>query len=187
MKNKRILLLFGLIFAAALSRLLPHPTNFTPIGAMAIFGAAYFSDKKLALILPLIAMFISDLLVNNLIYSAFYGSFMLFTPGFWYIYGSVILMVVIGFFFLKKVSLGRVAGAGLASSVLFFLITNAGVWLGSPAYPQTIEGLMASYAMGLPFFQYTVLGTFFYSAVMFGAFEWAKSRFPELQKERALI
>ena len=117
MNKKRIYLLSGFILIAAISRLFPHPTNFTPIGAMAIFGAAYFSDKKLAFLLPLLAMFVTDLLVNNLIYGAFYDSFMLFTPGFWYIYGSVALMVVVGMITLKKVTVTRVIGGGLISSV----------------------------------------------------------------------
>lgn len=183
MNKKRIYLLSGFILIAAISRLFPHPTNFTPIGAISIFGAAYFSDKKLAFLLPLLAMFVTDLLVNNLIYGAFYDSFMLFTPGFWYIYGSIALMVVVGMITLKKVTVSRVIGSGLISSILFFLITNAGVWLANPAYPQTIEGLMASYTMGIPFFQYSVLGTLFYSAIMFGAFEYAKTKFPDLQKK----
>ncbi|MFN1834685.1 DUF6580 family putative transport protein [Balneola sp. MJW-20] len=183
MNKKRIYLISGFILLAAISRLFPHPTNFTPIGAISIFGAAYFSDKKLAFLLPLFAMFISDLLVNNILFGSFYDGFMLFTPGFWYIYGSIALMVLVGFVFLKKVTVSRVIGGGLVSSVLFFLITNAGVWLGSPLYPQTLEGLMSSYAMGIPFFQYSVLGTLFYSAIMFGAFEYAKNRFPDLQKK----
>lgn len=182
MNKKRFLVLSGFIIIAALSRIIPHPYNFAPIGAMSIFGAAYFTDKKFSFLLPLFAMFISDLLVNNLLYASFYGGFTLFTPGFYWMYGAITLIVVAGIFILKKVNTKTVLAGSLSASIIFFLVTNFGAWLGNPIYPQGIEGLFMSYAAGIPFFHYTVLGDLFYSGVMFGAFEYAKNRTPALQK-----
>jgi hypothetical protein len=182
MNKKRFLVLSGFILVAALSRMIPHPYNFAPMGAMAIFGAAYFSDKRFSFLVPLVAMFISDLLVNNILYSGFYGGFTLFTPGFYWMYGAIALIVVAGLFIMKKVNTSRIIAGSLGASVIFFLITNFGVWVGSPMYPQGLEGLFMSYAAGVPFFHYTVLGDLFYSGVMFGAFEYVKSQKPAFQQ-----
>jgi len=181
MNKKRFIVLSGFIIIAALSRIIPHPYNFAPIGAMSIFGAAYFTDKKFSFLLPLFAMFVSDLLVNNLLYANFYGGFVLFTPGFYWMYGSIALIVVAGIFILKKVNTKTVIAGSLSASIIFFLVTNFGSWLGNPIYPQGLEGLFMSYAAGIPFFHYTVLGDLFYSGVMFGAFEYAKQHTPALQ------
>ena len=182
MNKKRFLVLTGFIVIAALSRMIPHPYNFAPMGAMAIFGAAYFTNKKFSFLVPLVAMFISDLLVNNILYASFYGGFILFTPGFYWIYGAIALIVVAGLFIMKKVNTPRIIAGSLGASVIFFLITNFGAWLGNPLYPQGIEGLLMSYTAGIPFFQNAVLGDLFYSGVMFGAFEYFKVQKPALQK-----
>lgn len=182
MNKKRILVLSGFILIAAISRVFPHPYNFAPMGAMAIFGAAYFTNRKLAFILPLLAFFVSDLLVNNILFSGFYGGFTLFTPGFYWMYGSIALIVFAGIFILKKVNLTSIIGGSLAASIIFYLVTNFGAWLGNPMYPQTIEGLLMSYAAGIPFFHHTVAGDLIYSGVMFGAFEYAKFKIPALQR-----
>lgn len=181
MNKKRFLALSGFILIAAFSRIIPHPYNFAPIGAMSIFGAAYFTDKKFSFLLPLFAMFVSDLLVNNLLYANFYGGFVLFTPGFYWMYGAIALIVAAGIFILKKVNTKTVLAGSLSASIIFFLITNFGSWLGNPIYPQGLEGLFMSFTAGIPFFHYTVLGDLFYSGVMFGAFEYAKQRMPALQ------
>lgn len=181
MNKKRITVLSGFIIIAALSRLIPHPYNFAPIGAMSIFGAAYFTDKKFSFLVPLLAMFVSDLLVNNLIFASFYNGFVLFTPGFWWIYGSIGLIVLAGIFILKKVTFTTVIAGSLSASIIFFLVTNFGAWIGNPIYPAGLEGLLMSFGAGVPFFHYTVLGDLFYSGVMFGTFEYAKRKSHALQ------
>lgn len=184
MNKKRFIVLSGFILIAAISRLIPHPYNFAPMGAMSLFGAAYFADKKYAFLLPLIAFFISDLLVNNLLYSQFYGGFTLFTPGFWWMYAAIAFIVLAGIFIMKKVNMKSVVIGSLSASVIFFLITNFGAWLASPAYPQTFSGLMMSFTAGIPFFHLTVLGDLFYCGIMFGAFEYIQQRTPALQVVR---
>lgn len=180
--NKRFFIISGLILVAALSRMIPHPYNFAPIGAMSIFGAAYFANKKIAFILPILALFVSDLLVNNILYSDYYSGFVLISPGFMWVYGAVVLIVLAGLFLVKKVSLFRVISGSLAASIIFFVVTNFGVWFSTATYPYTFTGLMACYTAAIPFFHNTILGDLVYSGVLFGAFEFAKQRFPVLQE-----
>lgn len=180
--NLRIGILILMIVAAALSRLLPHPFNFTPIGAMALFGAAYFSDKRLAFIVPFLAMWLSDLWLNNVTYPAANG--FQWTGNAW-VYGSFALIVLLGFGLLRRVKVAAVLGTSLLASILFFLITNFSVWLGSTAYPQNMTGLLACYGAGIPFFWNTIAGDLFYCAVLFGGFEWAQNRLPVLQRTNA--
>jgi hypothetical protein len=172
------------ILFAALSRFLPHPPNFTPIGGMALFGAAYFSRKYLAFLIPIAAMWLSDLALNNLVYAKaypeFYGGFSWF--GSVYVYAGFILIVLMGMSLLKKVTPVHLLGASLTASVIFFLITNFGSWLADPLYPKNATGLASAYIAGIPFFWNTLLGDLFYTAVLFGGFALVGKRFPQIQE-----
>ncbi len=175
------LTLAALIFIAALSRVLPHPPNFSPIEAVALFGGAYFAKRHWALLVPLAAMFLSDLLLgmaNGGIYWDYFAS-----AGYLLVYVCIALSTLLGLGLRGKVTGSRVLGYSLAGSMLFFVVTNFGAWLGSPAYPQTGAGLVAAYIAGVPFFQWTVLGTLFYAALLFGGFELLRKRVPALQAQ----
>lgn len=181
--TKKINIRFGvltiMVLLAALCRLIRIFPNFNPIGAIALFGAAYFSRKWLAVIIPLIALWISDLVLNNTVYP--HTHFMWFTDGFYWVYGSFILITLLGFLLLRKIRVLNMVVANLLAAILFFAITNYSVWLGSSIYPQNFNGLMTCYAAGIPFFwKGTLLGDIFYSAVLFGIFELAQRRFPSL-------
>jgi len=152
------LILIGVIF-----RFLPHPPNFTPIGAIALFGGAFFS-KKLALILPLIAMGISDL---------FLGFYPL--PLMFFVYFSFLISVFLGFGLKKQKKISIVFKYSLLSSVLFFLLTNFAVWAFTGWYPKNSEGLIQCYFMALPFFRNTLLGNLFYSGIFFGVYKIIRS------------
>lgn len=184
MKN-RFLLVAGIILAAALSRLFPHPMNFAPLGAISLFGAAYIKDKRFAMLLPMAAYYLSDLVINNVIYASYYQSFTLFTPGYIWVYCSIAAIVLLGMFLLKKVNFVRTIGASIGASVLFFVISNFGVWLSDPDYPLTAAGFVLCYEMAIPFFKNTFLGDLTYVAVMFGTFELVKAWVPALQQERS--
>ncbi|MEX0649332.1 MAG: DUF6580 family putative transport protein [Balneolaceae bacterium] len=181
MNKKSTLILVVFILFAALSRLLPHAYNFTPLGAIALFGAAYFTRKKWALLIPLAAFFISDLILNNVMYSAYYEGFTWFTGGFLYIYGSIAMIVVLGYYLLQKVTIPRVIGGAFGASLIFFIVSNFGVWLSSPMYPLTAEGFITCYTAAIPFFHNTLAGDLIYSGVLFGGYEWAKTQYPSLQ------
>jgi hypothetical protein len=158
-----------MVFGAAFLRLLPHPPNFAPIAAMALFGGAYFSKKTFAFIIPLAAMFLTDMLIGIYSYA-------------WIVYISFALIVVLGIFMLKKVSVKNLIIASLTASVSFFAITNFGVWALGTLYPKTPEGLLASYTAAIPFFQNSLIGDLFFVGVMFGVYELVKHNVPALQK-----
>ena len=169
-------LAFALVALAAITRLLPHPHNFTPIGAIALFGAAYFNRQWLMLAIPFAALFLTDLFINNVIYREIYGGkFTMITSG--WIYLAFALIMLAGMGILKnKVTGVRVLGASISASAIFFLVTNFSVWAESGMYPKTAAGLAACYTAGIPFLGNTILGDLFFSAAMFGVYEWAKQK-----------
>jgi len=164
----------AMIAVAAIARFFTPVPNFTPIAAIALFGAAYFSKKSLAFLVPLVALSISNIWL---------GFFDVLTMS--AVYVGFILAGVIGLWIGKNVSVSRVIGGALASSVVFFILTNFASWIwlgGLGIYPMTFGGLMMSYVAGLPFFRNEVLGTLVYSGVLFGTYEFVKHRFPALAR-----
>ncbi|MCW3082971.1 MAG: hypothetical protein JWP12_337 [Bacteroidetes bacterium] len=182
MKTKNIKIRFSLlallILLAAFSRMIPHMPNFSPLGAIGLFGAAHFSKKWQAFLIPIAATWLSDLFINNVIYAQYYPTFTWFYEGFYWQYGSYLLITLVGIFIFKKVNAPRVVGGALVSSVLFFIVTNFACW---PGYPQTASGLATCYAAGIPYLKGTLLGDLFYSGALFGSFALLQSRFPVLQ------
>lgn len=169
-------LAIALIALAAITRLLPHPPNFTPIAAIALFGAAYFNRQVWMMAVPFIALFLSDLFLNNVLYRSWYGGqFTLITS--WWIYAAFGLVMLVGWAILRlKVSGIRVLGASLSASGVFFLVSNLGTFLESTMYPKTGAGLAACYTAALPFLGNTILGDLVFSAAMFGTYEWMMRR-----------
>jgi len=171
--RKKLAWIVGIIALAALSRLIPHPHNFTPIGALGLFAAAHLRPRYVAWLAPLVALWISDLLIMNILYADIYGEFRWF--GHLFVYLGFILIFLFGTL-LRRISIPRLGLFSLTSSFLFFLISNFGVWLGSSFYPQNLTGLIACYTAGLPFLGNTIAGDLFYTAVIFGAFHWVSIR-----------
>ena len=157
--NKFLILI--IIVLAALTRLIPHPPNFTPLIAMGLFGGAYIHSRSLAVLIPIGAMFLSDLFLG------FHGTV-------YFVYGSLLLVTILGMILIKKITIKNCTVAALSSSFLFFLITNLGVWLTSSYYPKNIQGILSCYTMALPFLGNTLAGTLLYSSVMFGGYELLK-------------
>lgn len=180
--NLRFSVLTALIFLAAFSRIIPHPANFSPLAAIALFGAAHFSKKWQILLIPIAATWLSDLFINNVIYAAYYPTFTLFYEGFYWQYLSYLVIAIISIPLFKKVNKERVLIGALSSTIIFFLISNVGCWIGNPIYPQNFIGLMSCYAAGIPFLKGTILGDLFYSLVLFGGFAFAQYKFPVLIK-----
>src|SRR6266542_1156128 len=145
MSKSRLLVVVLIILAAAASRLIPHPPNLASITAVALFGGAYLTDKRLALIVPLAALLLSDLVLG------FYSHIEI-------VYGSFLLVVCLGFLLQRKRSALRIAGAALASSLVFFVVTNFGVWAFGSLYPKTAAGLLTCYIAAITFFQNTLAG-----------------------------
>ncbi len=166
----RIALVF--IALAALSRLLPHPPNFTPIAAIGLFGAAYMNRQWMAFLVPFAALFLSDLLLNNTVYAQYFDGFQWFTSG--WLYLAFALVIAIGRFILhEKIVPGRVVAASLLASTVFFLVSNLYTWMYFPTYPHTPAGLLSCYIAAIPFFGNTLLGDLLFSGVLFGGYAWA--------------
>jgi len=170
--NPNFWVLTLMVFIAAFVRLLPHPPNFAPIAAMALFGGAYFSKKTFAFIIPLAAMFLTDMIIGIYSYA-------------WIVYLSFAVIVVLGIVMLKKVSVKNLILASVTASVSFFAITNFGVWALGTLYPKTPAGLMASYTAAIPFFQNSLIGDLFFVGVMFGVYELVKNKVPAVAKVKA--
>ncbi len=156
----RNLVIIALIFLAVVTRLFPHPPNFTPIAGMALFAVHRFSDKKLAFSLPIFCMIVTDVFIG----------FSSITP---FVYLSIIGISCIGYFS-KKINNVAI----LKSSLLFFGISNFGVWL--LGYPNTIAGFISCYTLALPFFVNTVLGDFFFYHALNFSFNKIEKRYPAL-------
>jgi hypothetical protein len=172
----------AMIFVAALTRLLPHPPNFSPVEAVALFGGAYFASRWFALAVPLVAMFLSDLvlgLVNGGIYWDYFAS-----VHFLAIYGCIALSTALGFGLRGRASGARVLGYSLVGSALFFVLSNFAVWASaSEGLGACSVSLGSCYVAAIPFFQWTLLGTLFYAALLFGGFALLRQRLPQLQAQ----
>lgn len=158
-----------MILAAAFTRLIPHPPNFTAVGAIALFGGAYFSEKKFAFIIPMLAMLLSDLIIG-------------FHNGMLSVYFSFVLIVVIGILLSRNLKFSNVVLASLLSSIIFFVLTNFQMWLQSSLYAKNISGLVACYVAAIPFFHNTVLGDLFFVGTLLGLFAVIQIKFPSLAK-----
>ncbi len=165
----------------ALSRLLPHTLafslfNFSPLGGIALFSAAYFQRKYMAYLMPFAALWLTNLLIDNLFFSQYYAGFAWFANP--EVYFAFMLIVLMGMSLLKKVTFLRVGVAAVSSSILFFVVTNFYAWLNTDLYPKTQEGLMDCYIAAIPFYWNTLASDIFYAAVLFGGFELVKRQYP---------
>lgn len=169
----RTALLAAMVFAAAMLRLFPHPLNFTPIGALALFGGASFRSKRMALAFPLLSLAAGDVFIG----------FHRLMP---FVYASFLLGVAIGFWLRRRRSLLRIGAGILAGAIQFFLVTNFAMWASSiGSYPKTGAGLLACYAAGVPYFWNTLAGDALYTALLFGVLALLKRWSPAMREERA--
>ncbi|MDR1273890.1 MAG: hypothetical protein LBK12_05005 [Odoribacteraceae bacterium] len=179
--NLRFGVITGIILLAAMTRLIPRPANFAPIGGMALFGAAYYSRRYWAFIIPIASMWISDVILNNTVYARYFDHFVWFYGGSLFTFAAFALIALFGMYALKRVRVYNLIAAALGASAIFFLVSNFGAWITMDAYPKTPGGLMACYAAGLPFLKGTVLGDLVYTGLLCGAFEYGMKRFPRLR------
>jgi hypothetical protein len=171
-KSPRFLVLSLMVLAAAATRALPlfipHIWNFTAVGALAIFSGAQFTDKRLALAMPLAAMAISDLFIGNGFDAVVYSGF--------------IAMVVCGMLISKRQNISKFFLGNITGAVIFFLITNFALFYPVSMYPHNLAGIIASYVAGLPFLNNMLAGNLIYGTVLFGSFYLLQQRFPSLAK-----
>ncbi len=171
--NKLVVSAAMLIVFAAFTRLFPHAPNFTAVGAIALFGGSVFKDKKLAFLLPLAALFLSDVCLQLFTTTkGFYGI------GQFFVYLAFLVITALATFMQKR-SVSNIALAAIWSGAIFFIVSNLGVWISSDFYPKTLAGLGACFWASIPFYKNEFFGNFllnaimgnvFYSAIMFGAY-----------------
>jgi hypothetical protein len=172
MLKPRLTLVIAMILAAAASRLLPHPPNMTSVTAIALFGGAALNDRRLAFLVPISALFLSDLVLG------FHSQMAV-------VYGCFMLVVCIGLWLQSHRSWLTIAGAALASSILFFVLADFSVWALDNMYPKTLSGLLACYTAALPFLRNGIEGDLFYTLLLFGGFALLERRFPVLRPQTA--
>ena len=168
--HPRTLVITGIVLAAAALRIAPHPMNFAPIGALALFGGAYFSSKSQALAIPLLSLIVGDVVTG----------FHQLIP---FVYASFLVSVAIGFWLRGKRSAPRIGAATVAGAIQFYLVTNFALWASSiGSYPKTGGGLVACYIAGIPLFWNTLASDAFYAALLFGGMALAEWKFPVLRE-----
>ena len=182
--NPRTIVLLLFIIAVAVLRVVLNAewgfaflSNFTPVGAMALFGGAYFSSKK-AYLFPLLTLWISDIFLSRFVYG---HEWQLFYGGFYWIYGAFALMVIAGKLLLKNISVKNILLAALVITIIHWIVSDIGVWLAGSKYPKTLEGFWACLSAAIPYERNFLSGTLLYGAIMFGSFEWMKSKYPSLK------
>lgn len=174
-------LTFSIILIAVLIRVFPHAPNFAPVAAMALFGGTYL-NRKYSILIVLTTMLVSDYLLlyihpfsNNFInLSKVYSPVSLIHSTTLFVYGSFVLVSLIGVWLSGRKSIKNVILASLASSILFFLVTNFGVW-ATGAYSRDASGLLESYIMAIPFFRNTLLSDLFYTGAFLTSYEFVRT------------
>lgn len=146
--------LLAIVAFLAFSRLIPHAPNFTPLGAMALLAGACIKDIKFALLIPLLAMLLSDFILG-------FHSSMIF------VYAAMALIVIGSYFWLNKISLTSLALGSVLSAILFFIVTNFGAWLSHDMYSHNLNGLIQAYVAGIPFFKNTLVSTLVFTGIGF--------------------
>lgn len=176
--HTRILTLGAIMIGLALTRLLPHPVNFSPMAAIALLGGAHLMTNGQRYGIMLLAAVLSDVLVNSLLYSYNDLSYVI-QPDTLAIYACYMVFVWMGSS-IKNVNIKSVGGRSILATAVFFLVSNFMVWLGSGFYAADLSGLLASYTAALPFLQNSFLGDLAFSGVAFGGFAYLQKQLPAL-------
>lgn len=183
--NKKIDIKFSalvaIIFAVALSRLVPSMPNFSPMAAIALFGAVHFDQKWKSILVIFLATFFSDLVLNNTIYSYMNPSFTIFYDGFIWQYLAYAVIVILGAKTIPVVNFKNVLVGSLVTTVAFFIITNFGAWLSLPIYTKDLAGLTSSYLSAIPFLKASFMSDLLYSLGMFGGYYILQQRYSQFR------
>jgi hypothetical protein len=160
-----LVILAVLIALGVAGRLLPHPPNFTPMAAIALFAGFIFVKRYMSVVAVVVTMLLCDYFAFGSLSAEWFGSKSMFV-----VYLALLFPIVFKKFLQKKLGVLRIAGAAFASSSVFFIATNFAVWAFSPMYAKTFEGLVLCYTMAIPFFQNTIVGDLIWSGAIFGAY-----------------
>ena len=156
---------------------------FSPIGAMAVFGGAYFDKKTKSFGFPLLMLFISDFILNQTVFKDIAHGILY--DGWYWVYGAFALMVLTGRWLLKKITVGRFLLATMVCVLIHWIVTDFAVWLDLKIYEQDLNGYVTCLKNAIPFEWRFMTGTLVYGAILFGLFERMKTKYPMLQIARA--
>ena len=169
MFNIKQLIILSIILS--IYRYIPHINNLSPISSIILLYPLINRNKIQNFTTIFVSLFISDLFINNVLYAFYNPVFVWFYSGFYWQYGAYVLVILLGIgLFKNNITLPKLVGSAIASSVLFFLISNFGSWLNNPIYTKDLAGLLTCYVAGVPFYQGTLLGDLFYSTILFVAY-----------------
>ena len=195
--KKNIILIIALVAIGVLGRLIPHPPNFTPIIAIALLASHVFKNKWIVILTPLMAMWISDLVLNNYRYTGHHdGGFLVFSSSSLWVYGPIICIALLGTVLIKKVKISNIALSSISGSLIFFLVSNFGVWISgtisidgvlTPMFSKSLSGLITCYTVALPYFGNQLVGDLLYSATLFSSYSFALSKKAMLKKVNNFI
>lgn len=160
-KNLLLIILISLI--ALLSRFIPHAPNFSPLASIMLFAAVYSKNRKYIL-LPLVALFISDIFIG------FYKWQIMLS-----VYSSLTITALLGYYLKRNLNILNIISASMASALIFFLLSNFAVWHFGTWYNHDLNGLMLNYTLAIPFFKSSLLSNIFYSGFMFASYEFFKA------------
>ncbi len=168
--SKQTFLAIMLILLGVILRLLELIPNFSPVTAIALLGGAYLLDKRWSIIIPVTSLLISDILLG------YKNNYPFFHNTIFFVYISYIIIVFLGWKLrTEKVNYVKVAGFAIVSSLLFFIISNIGVWLVGTLYERNLSGFITCFEMAIPFYKYTILGDVAYSILFFVVFNVIKN------------
>jgi hypothetical protein len=160
--------------------------NYSAVGAIALFGGAYFNNNLKSFSFPLLTLVVSDVILSLTFYRNYSNGFLY--EGWYYVYGAFALMVLVGKVLLKNTNVLSVFAAAVTVVMIHWIVTDFGIWYGSAVYPQTLAGFWTVLRNAIPFELRFLYGTLGYSAIMFGLFEYLKVKYPVLNtKDRQLV
>ena len=174
------------VCVVSISRVIPHVYNFSPVIALAIFGALHYKHRKLSYIVPLISLLFSDIIINNFIYDLS-NHLVIFYEGFYWQYISYVIIIFLSSKYNhKKINIKNTSFLVITSSILFFVTTNFGYWLTSGLYSYNLIGLFKCYVNAIPFFEGTLLGTIFYTPIFIGLYYFLQKKIIYLQSKHLI-
>lgn len=169
--TKKAFLFFSILIIVVLTRLIPHPVNFSPLGALALFSGFFLINHRFGFLLPVGALLMSDVIMELI--NPGYGFYSVMP----FVYGSVFLIMFIGRLIKNNLNVFKLLGFSISSSILFFILTNFGVWYSGNFYPANFSGLMLCYEAAIPFFRNTLISDLVFNTIFFGAYFLALSKY----------
>jgi hypothetical protein len=173
-QNNNNLGIILLIAAGAFARFIPHIPNFTPVEGLTIFGAAYLSRNYMAVLFPFIFIYMTDFIINNTIARAYFpevNGIVWFSQYMIFNFLAILAIVFASRAILKVANARNVAISSILSSLIFYLVTNFGVWINPTSiFSKDFSGLMQTYIAGLPFLRTSIISTLFFSMILFGSY-----------------